>query len=157
MDDYRTAAPPASTADRTEYRRRPPIRVRLSARLRPGPLDMLLAVGAPTAPGSALAVRAARLTSDAERSATAGMLRRHLRDAAGRSVFASTRIPLHRRNIAEAKPTIEAIIRRLESAANIDARGMARLHRVLADGLGPMYAYGDGDLVGRLRAALAAM
>lgn len=34
---------------------------------------------------------------------------------------------------------------------------MARLTRVLNDGLGPMYAFGHGDLDGRLRAALAAL
>jgi hypothetical protein len=35
--------------------------------------------------------------------------------------------------------------------------GMARLRRLLADGGGPMYAGGRGDLDGRLRAALAAL
>jgi hypothetical protein len=34
---------------------------------------------------------------------------------------------------------------------------MARLRVVLADGCGPMYQYGLGDLSGRLGAALAAL
>jgi hypothetical protein len=34
---------------------------------------------------------------------------------------------------------------------------MARLRRVLSDGGGPLYRYGEGDLRGRLGAALAAL
>lgn len=38
-----------------------------------------------------------------------------------------------------------------------DTAGVARLRLLLADGAGPMYRYGRGDLEGRLGAALAAL
>lgn len=52
---------------------------------------------------------------------------------------------------------IEALVGRLRAPHPIDARGVARLNRILADGTGPLYRFGRGDLSGRLQAALAAM
>jgi hypothetical protein len=69
----------------------------------------------------------------------------------------SSRIPLHPRNIAAAEELIDAITLRLHSPRPVSARGMARLRRVLSDGAGPLYWYGEGDLGGRLGAALAAL
>ncbi|MGV0809426.1 hypothetical protein [Mycolicibacterium setense] len=117
----------------------------------------MLAVGAPIPPGSAIAARAARLTSASERVALARALRRCVRESADDTILWSSRIPLHRKNIAAARTTIEAIIQRLHSPMPVDARGMARLTRVINDGLGPLYAFGHGDLDGRLGAALAAL
>ena len=51
---------------------------------------------------------------------------------------------------------IDAITLRLHSPRSVSARGMARLRVVLADGCGPMYRDGRGDLTGRLGAAHAA-
>nr|MDT0523960.1 hypothetical protein [Streptomyces sp. DSM 41633] len=115
------------------------------------------AVGAPTPPGSALAARATRLTSISEREAVARVLRRCAREAANDTLLWSSRIPLHRKNIAAAEAKIDAIALRLHSPLPVAARGMARLNRVLNDGLGPLYAFGHGDLDGRLGAALAAL
>lgn len=157
MNDNRISATPASTIRRAPVPYRPSIRARLTARLRSGHLDAMLAVGAPTPAGSAIAARAARLTSVSEREAIARVLRRCVREAATDTILWSSRIPLHRKNIAAAQATIDAVTLRLHAPLPVDARGMARLNRVINDGLGPMYAFGRGDLDGRLGAALAAL
>ncbi|MGV0746366.1 hypothetical protein [Mycolicibacterium sp. XJ870] len=161
MSDNRISATPAT--DRVVDAHpacRPSIHARLTAWLRPGKLDAMLAVGVAAPSGSPLAVRADRLTSTSERQMIARALRRAVSEAAqpqGASVHLSTRIPLHRTNIAAAEPMIDAITLRLHSPRPVSARGMARLNRVLSDGSGPLYAYGRGDLTGRLGAALAAL
>ncbi|WP_166905074.1 hypothetical protein [Mycobacterium sp. DL440] len=157
MNDNRISATPALTPRRAPVPRRPSIRARLTARIRSGRLDAMLAVGTPTPPGSAIAARAARLTSISERVAIARALRRCVHDSANDSIAWSSRIPLHRKNIAAAEATIDAITLRLHSPLPVEARGMARLNRVINDGLGPLYAFGHGDLDGRLSAALAAL
>lgn len=157
MNDNRISATPATSVRRAAIPCRASIRARLTARIRSGRLDAMLAVGAPIAPGSAIAARAARLTSASEREAIARVLRRCVREAANDTIVWSSRIPLHRKNIAAAEMMIDAITLRLHSPVPVDARGMARLSRVINDGLGPLYAFGHGDLNGRLGAALAAL
>lgn len=157
MNDNRISATSALTPRRAPVPRRPSIRARLTARIRSGRLDAMLAVGTPTPPGSAIAARAARLTSITERVAIARVLRRCVHEGANDTIVWSSRIPLHRKNIAAAETTIDAITLRLHSPLPVNARGMARLNRVINDGLGPLYAYGHGDLDGRLGAALAAL
>jgi hypothetical protein len=136
--------------------RRPSIVARVVARLRADKFDHQLAVGVPAPAGSALAAHQARLTSTAEREAIARSLREAVRDSRTGAVF-SSRIPVHPRNIAAAEELIDAITLRLHSPRRVSARGMARLRRVLSDGGGPLYWYGEGDLGGRLGAALAAL
>ena len=135
---------------------RPGVVARVIARLRAEKFDRQLAVGVPAAAGSALAAHRARLTSTAEREAIARSLRRAVHESHTGAVF-SSRIPVHPRNIAAAEDLIDTITLRLHSPAPVNARGMARLRRVLSDGGGPLYWYGEGDLCGRLGAALAAL
>lgn len=131
---------------------------RLMARLQARQFDGMLAVGAPTAQGSALAVHATRLTSSAERELVASSLRRSVRDAiAGTPSPFSARIPLNRENIVDARGVIEDITLRLHSPRPVSACGVARLRQLLADGRGPLYRNGRGDLKGRLGAALAVL
>ncbi|MBU8833694.1 hypothetical protein [Mycolicibacterium goodii] len=162
MTDNRTSPAPVTTRRPrnridTPADIRPSIRARVTARMRATTLDAALAVGAPTPPGSAIAVRAERLTSRSERKAIARTLRRAVRDAASDIYQMTSRAPLHRNNIADCRELIETIARRLHEPAPVSARGMARLRRVISDGCGPMYAMGRGDLAGRLGAALAAL
>ncbi|OMC36956.1 hypothetical protein A5740_05835 [Mycobacterium sp. GA-1841] len=157
MNDNRISDAPTCPVGFSPSHCRPTLRARLTARVRAPRLDALLAVGAPTPPGSAIAVRAARLTSAPERAAMARILRRCVREATSDAIFLSSRIPVHRKNIAAAEPVIDTITLRLHSPVAVDARGMARLSRLIHDGLGPMYAFGHGDLTGRLGAALAAL
>jgi hypothetical protein len=136
---------------------RPSLISRLTARLRAGGFDRLIAVGVPAAPGSALAAHEARLMSMTEREAVARSLRQAVAEADGRGVLLSSRIPLHTPNIKGAEDLIDAITLRLHSPRPVSARGMARLRQILADGTGPLYRFGRGDLNGRLGAALAAL
>ena len=135
--------------------RRPPWTARLLARLRAAQYDRLLAVGVAPEAGSALAAHHLRLTSTAERHAVAGTLRRVLHDVRDAGPPASFRVPLHAANIAAAEDVIERLTLRLLGPRPVCARGMARLRLVLADGAGPLYRVGRGDLRGRLGAALA--
>lgn len=136
---------------------RPSLVSRLTARLRAGRLDRLIAVGVPAPVGSAQAAHEARLTSTAEREAIARSLRTAVADARGRGLLMSSRVPLHVPNITAAADMIDAVTLRLHSPRPVSARGMARLRQILGDGTGPMYRYGRGDLRGRLGAALAAL
>lgn len=137
-----------------DLRGRASLAARVIARLRADKFDHLLAVGVPAPAGSALAAHQARLTSTAEREAIARSLRHAVRDAHTGAVY-SSRIPVHPRNIAAAEDVIDRITLRLHSPRPVQARGMARLRRVLSDGSGPFYWHGKGDLSGRLGAALA--
>lgn len=159
MADNTISAAMATGAARTRSRetRRPTWRARWGARVRAGRLDAALAVGAPVEPGSAMAVRAARLTSRREREALARTLCRAVSDAHDTTALMTLRVPVHRTNVQSAAGTIDAVVRRLRAPGAVDARGVARLCRILEDGTGPMYRFGRGDLVGRLGAALAAM
>lgn len=134
---------------------RPSLAARVTARLRPYHLDRQLAVGVPAPAGSALAVHQGRLASVAEREAVARTLRQAVHDADAGASPLSSRIPVHPTNIAAAKDLIDTITLRLHSPRPVNARGMARLRLVLSDGCGPMYRFGQGDLSGRLGAALA--
>jgi hypothetical protein len=136
---------------------RPSMRARLTARLRAGRFDGLLAVGVPAPAGSALAAHEARLTSTAEREAIARSLRTTVTDARGRGFLLSSRMPLHVPNITAAEDVIDAVTLRLHAPRPVCARGMARLRQLLSDGTGPLYRYGRGDLRGRIGAALAAL
>ena len=136
---------------------RPPFSARVMARVFAGKFDRMLAVGVSAPAGSAIAVHAARLTTVDEREAIAHALRRSLDDARNRDAAVSSRVPLNVPNITAAEDRIDQVTLRLHSPQPVTARGMARLRVLLADGTGPMYRYGRGDLEGRLGAALAAL
>ncbi len=137
--------------------RRYPLGARLAAKIFATKYDRMLAVGAAVPAGSALAVHAARLTSVGERDAIARSLRRSVADAKNRSASMSSRVPLNIPNIAAAEDRIDQVTLRLHSPRPVTPRGIARLRVLLADGKGPLYRYGRGDLEGRLGAALAAL
>lgn len=122
-----------------------------------GRLDQQLALGFAGKPGTPLAAHARRLESPRERRSIACSFERTVADAHDGSAWRTGRIPLHRNNIRTAQDTVQVIIDRLRSPRPVQARGMARLRRVLADGGGPLYEFGAGDLDGRLRAALCAL
>jgi hypothetical protein len=133
----------------------PPWWARIAARMRSGTFDRRLAVGAPVPPRSPLAAHVARLTSRAEREALAGTLIRMRREVDDDRAVLSGRLALHRPNIAAAEHLVDAVNLRLHSPLPVGVIGMARLRALLADGAGPLYRYGRGDLAGRLGAALA--
>jgi hypothetical protein len=136
---------------------RVPLSKRLIARAKANQFDRMLAVGAPAPEGSALALHAAKLISTEEREAIARTLRRAVDDVSGNAVLVSFRVPLNAPNITAAADRIEQVTLRLHSPRPVASRGVARLRVLLADGTGPMYRRGRGDLEGRLGAALAAL
>jgi hypothetical protein len=133
--------------------------VRVAARLWAARFDRMLAVGTPVRAGTALSVHARRITTVPEREAIARTLRRAIRETTDPlpPLRRSSRLPVHRGNVASAETTIDTITLRLHSPRPITARGMARLRVLLSDGAGPFYQNGRGDLQGRLGAALAAL
>jgi hypothetical protein len=133
------------------------LRTRLTAVVFGARLDGMLAVGGRATEGTAAGLRAARLTSEAERHRIARTLRRVVRAAHRGRPFGAASVAVDRVNIVAAEEVIDAITLRLHSPRPVAAMGMARLRRLLTDGGGPMYAGGRGDLGGRLRAALAAL
>ena len=144
-------------ASRRNAGHRAPLRARLVAKLFANRLDRMVAVGAPAPEGSALAVHAARLTSVEEREAIARSLRRAVASARNRNMHMSSAVPLNVPNIIAAELRIDEITLRLHSPRPVSPRGVARLRVLLADGVGPMYRFGRGDLDGRLGAAFAAL
>jgi hypothetical protein len=141
----------------TEPHRVAPIRAQVTARLFTGRLDRMLAVGTPAPVGSALHLHAQRLTSIRERETIARTFRRCIYDAHQGNPLFSSRIALERRKIIAAEELIDTVTLWLHSPRPVTARGMARLRLLLADGAGPLYRYGRGDLESRLRAAVAAL
>lgn len=135
----------------------PTVGAHLAARLFTGRMDHQLAVGVVPHAGTALAIHAERLRSDRERHAIARALRRAVEQANSGREPGSSMVAVHRRNVRASSELISAITLQLHAPRRINAIGMARLRRVLADGRGPMYHGGAGDLVGRLSAALAAL
>ncbi|MCV7321430.1 hypothetical protein AWB99_08410 [Mycolicibacterium confluentis] len=130
-------------------------RARLMVRLFAGRFDEALAFGCTVAPGNALGLHAARLTSDRERCGVARTLRRVSVQARQTRPLRPATVAVHRANVIAAEGAIDAVVQRLHSPLPVSAMGMARLRRLLTDGTGPMYASGRGDLDGRLHAALA--
>ncbi|WP_231992064.1 hypothetical protein [Mycobacterium sp. ACS4331] len=137
------------TADEVSWRDR------LMVRLFAGRFDETLAFGCTVAPGTALSLHAARLTSDRERCVVVRTLRRVSVQARQSRPVQSATVAVHRANVIAAEDAIDAVVQRLRSPLPVSAMGMARLRRLLTDGTGPMYAGGRGDLDGRLRAALS--
>jgi hypothetical protein len=131
---------------------------RVTATLRSGRFDRLLAVGVTGAPGSALAVHAERIVAISHREGIARTLRQAIFDSHDpRQAIMSSSLPIHRANVASAEAVMDVVTLRLHSPRPVTARGMARLRLVLSDGAGPFYEHGRGDLHGRLGAALAAL
>jgi hypothetical protein len=130
---------------------------RIAAWLRSGHYDRLLRSGAPVHAGTPLAFHAERLTSIREREAVARALRRCLDEAYDGPPFRSARLELNAPDVVAAEEIIDSLTLRLHSPRPVTAYGMARLRLVLADGGGPLYRYGRGDLRGRLTAAFTAL
>ena len=135
----------------------PMLWARFMAWLRSGHCDRQLSVGTTPEAGTPLAVHAGRLTSTREREDVARALRRCIRDAYCEPPFRTSRIQVDASAVVGAEEIIDSITLRLHSPRPVTARGMAQLRLLLADGGGPLYRYGRGDLEGRLRAAFSSL
>ncbi|MGE2716927.1 hypothetical protein ACQI4L_22955 [Mycolicibacterium litorale] len=133
------------------------LRVRWTAAVQTSRLDAELAVGVAAVPGSALALRARQLTTRRKREALARALCDAVGDARDQTALRGLRFPVHRANVVAARPVIDDVVALLRAPEEVEARGVARVNRIIADGTGPLYRFGHGDLAGRLGAARAAM
>src|SRR5579862_7690508 len=126
---------------------------RIAARLRAGSLDRALIAGADAGSSAALAARAAVLTAPAARHGLADTLEALLAPPHTR------RRPLHDRRVARANAArVRAAAAGLRDAAAPDARGVAILHELVADGSGPLYrSTGTAATARALDAALLAL
>ena len=130
---------------------------RFAAWLRPGLYDRRLASGATVHAETPLAFHTERLTSVRERESVARAFRHCIDDAHRGSDFRSVRPEIDAVQVVAAEDIIDDITLRLHSQRPVTARGMAELRFLLADGGGPLYRYGQGDLRGRLAAAFGSL
>jgi hypothetical protein len=128
------------------------LRDRLAARLRASSLDSELAAGTSPESSVRLALHAEHLHAGSQRRALARSLRR-VGAASEPATSPRARVPLDRVAVQRARPEIDAVADRLTSSEPVDARGVAWLRALLADGTGPLYRE---RVPGRLRRELAA-
>ena len=115
-------------------------RARLSAHLHASALDRELAAGIAPWRSPRHAARALQLTRERNRRGLARTLERLVEQAeVPTTPLRGAVIPPCREQVMEARPLLLAIAGRLRSAGPIDARGIARLRRLLSDGNGPCY------------------
>jgi hypothetical protein len=119
--------------------RRPRLRDRLAARVRPRRLDRALAGGTPPEASAALALRAQQLTEPESRGSIAHALRRIIREAQqgcrpalGRMMPSGTRVRAARDELSRLADT-------LDEPGPVAAGGVAQALILLTDGTGPLY------------------
>jgi hypothetical protein len=119
-------------------------------------LDSQLATG--VNPGESLRLRlwAEQITTPSSRRRLALSLMRVANEAGARAKPAlSAAIPLRRDQVAESRETLAFLAQILLFAETVDARGVAIVRRLLADGGSPLYCAAEpGALEARLEVAL---
>jgi hypothetical protein len=146
----------AEQAHRADRALRPPRSARVAARVMGARLDRALIAGADPCASPRLAARAALLTSRATRSELAHDLEVVLASAQ-KPPSRNRAVPLHSSVLANAA-LLRELAGILRGPAPLYAGGIARVHRLLTDGTGPMYAGRDGAALEReLREARAAV
>lgn len=125
------------------------IKLRLTVTARRATLTRQLAAGVDPASTPELALRASQLTSRRGRRQMARTLRRTVTEARRPAL---TRAPLsivNRYAVLEAADAVQATIARLASPDPVCAMGMARLERLVTDGVSsPLYDHARRDALG---------
>ncbi|MDF2830587.1 MAG: hypothetical protein K0R01_3870 [Mycobacterium sp.] len=160
MREERLAPSPGPVAD--EVGTEPPVvapsvLARLRARVFSYRYDCELEAGVDPAPGSALEVHGARLSSATERADLAHALRLVLHDAEAGTSLRQGRVPVRSDAVRRAADVIDSVIDRLESPSPTRVRGIARLRILIADGRGPLYRSDRGSVAAAMRGVLAAL
>jgi hypothetical protein len=155
----RYSTPPESIPDCGSDRRANSLRLRLRTSVHRAKLTRALAEGVEPGASDELALRARQLTSERNRRALAGALRRSIADA---HLPARTRARvsiIDRRGVLNAEGSIATIIERLRSPRPVRAKGMAMLERILTNADGsPLYNRSEpGALRQMIRDATAAL
>jgi hypothetical protein len=119
---------------------------RFNAHLHAPALDRELASGIAPWRSRQHAARALQLTRERNRRGLARSLERLLEHAdQPPTAFRGAVIPPCREQVMQARPVLLGIAGRLRSGGPIDARGIARLRRLLSDGNGPCYVKIQGN------------
>jgi hypothetical protein len=124
---------------------RPSASLRLRVFVRRRTLDVELANGADPATSAALALRARQLVARKTRDLLAVSLEALVKEAARQRSPFGTAVPLPRREIMDARPTLLSLAARLRAERPVYARGMALLSWLLTDGAGPAYTAHAGN------------
>jgi hypothetical protein len=119
--------------------RRPRLRERLAARVRPRRLDRALAEGTPPEASAALALRAQQLTEADSRGSIAQALRRIIREAQQGYRPALGRVLPSWARVRAAREELSRLADTLEDPGPVAAGGVARALILLTDGTGPLY------------------
>lgn len=130
---------------------------RVTARLFAARFDHQLAACAAPEAGSPAAAHAARLASRPERDRLADWLRTLLTAVRTAPRPALIRVPPNYGPVIDAQAAIDHIIDLLTDTRPVDIGGMARLRILLADGAGPVYLGGWGNLQEELNAVIVAL
>ena len=129
-------------------------RHRMAARLHARDLDRALAGGASPDSSVSLALHAARLYRPGHRSGLAHTVRRLATVAAQPT---HVKAPVSSRAVRAAADELEAVAARLAAPGPVEARGVAKVRSLLADGAGPLYRpSGSPALRDELRSVLRA-
>jgi hypothetical protein len=103
-------------------------------------LDRELASGAPIAGSRDRSLRAHQLVTPRTRRRVAASLRAAIRDArSARPLRLGSRVPVCREAVLPLSEALTGLAERLESPAEVNPRGVARLFELITDGTGPLY------------------
>jgi hypothetical protein len=121
------------------------VRDRLTARLRAGALDRVLASGALQNASPALALRARALAGPALAEECAAALRRIIQEARrSRPIPGMRVIGGARERVLGAEHELRGLASLLQSGQPLNVRGIAKVRMLLTDGTGPLF-YRDSD------------
>jgi len=120
-------------------RRRPRMPTPLAVWWKQPGLDRDLADGADPRSEPQLAYRARRLTTRRSRDRIARGIERAVAEAERPWNGMRAAVPVQRRTVLGARPTLLALVRALRSPAPVAAQGVALALRLLTDGGGPLY------------------
>lgn len=119
--------------------RRPRLRDRLAAHVRPRRLDRALAGGTPPEASAALALRAQQLTEAESRGSIAQALRRIIREAQQGCRPVLGRVLPSRTRVRAAREELNRLADALDDPGPVAAGGVAQALLLLTDGTGPLY------------------
>jgi hypothetical protein len=125
------------------------IGLRIRVFLRRGRLDTMLAGGAAADQSPELALRASQLTSERNRNALADSLEGVARVAHGTARRRTASPPLASRDVRACSGQLMDLARLLRARPEVGASGVALTQRLLTDGSGPLYIYGQNDALWR--------
>lgn len=116
-----------------------PLRVQILTRLQRRKLDRQLAAGAGPNARPLLRERARQLLTDEARRSIAESLRRVLDDASSPPQQFSSRVPIAREAIRDARRDLEEVIEHLNAPSYLCPQGIAQLSLLLTEGTSPLF------------------